>query len=67
MGTDQQGKVLKGMLELTQSVSASKGHITHIAFMGFLLRMSAFMISKFGVVPEPLATVPARERIDCKS
>ncbi len=51
----------KGMLELTQSISASKGHLTHIAFVGFLLRMSTFMIGKFGFVTEHFATVPASE------
>lgn len=54
------------MLELTQSVSASKGHLTHIALVGFLLRMCTFMVSKFGVVPEGFATVPARDRKDCE-
>ena len=48
-----------GMLELTQIISASKGNLTHIAFVGFLLSMSAFMIGKFGVVTEYFATVPA--------
>lgn len=55
------------MRELTQSISTSKGHLTHIALVGFLLRMSAFVIGKFGFVSKLFATVAARERKDCES
>lgn len=54
------------MREPTQSISTSKGHLTDIALVGFLLRVSAFVIGEFGTVPKRFATVPARERKDCE-
>lgn len=54
------------MLELTQSITASKGHLTHIALVGFLPCMCAFMIGKFGSFSKSFTTVSAREGIVCE-
>ena len=50
---------------LTQPILASKRHLTQMALVRFLLRMSTFMIGKFGAVPQSFTTVPASERIVC--
>lgn len=60
------GKRIKGMVELTQFILASKGHCTHIALVGLLVCMSAFVIGEFGPLPKSLTTVSARERIVCE-
>ena len=55
---------MEGMLGLTQSISVSKGHVTHIALVRFLLRMGAFVIGEFVIVPKCLGAMAARKRID---
>ena len=60
------GAYQKGTLELTQSITASKDHLTHIASVGFLPYMGAFMIGKFDPVPESFTTMSARKRVVCE-
>ena len=52
------------MSGLTQSISASKGHITHITLKGFLLCMGAYVIGEFAAVTKRLGAMAARKRID---
>ena len=55
---------MKGMPGLTQSVSASKGHLTHITLVRFLLRMGAYVIGELVAVTKSLGAMAARKRID---